>query len=74
LLGSLLPRVYRGKHLEHPAVHYYQGSRIEISSPESMPFEVDGEQPGHTDISVCMRPGALRVRTPAPEEENTSRV
>ena len=68
LLGSLLPRVYRGKHLEHPAVHHYQGSRIEISSPESMPFEVDGEQPGFTDIGVCMRRGALKVRTPAPAE------
>lgn len=68
LLGSLLPKVYRGKHLEHPAVHQYQGSHIEISSPESMPFEVDGEQPGFTDIGVCMRPGALKMRTPAPAE------
>jgi YegS/Rv2252/BmrU family lipid kinase len=68
LLGSLLPKVYRGKHLEHSAVHNYQGSRIEISAPESMPFEVDGEQPGFTDIGVCMRPGALKVRTPAPAE------
>lgn len=68
LLGSLLPKVYRGKHLEHPAVHQYQGSRIEISSPESMPFEVDGEQPGFTDIEVCMRRGALKMRTPAPAE------
>jgi diacylglycerol kinase family enzyme len=68
LLGSLLPKVYRGKHLEHSAVHNYQGSRIEISAPESMPFEVDGEQPGFTDIGVCMRSGALKVRTPAPAD------
>lgn len=64
LLGSLLPKVYRGKHMEHPAVHHFQGSRIEISSSESLPFEVDGEQPGYTNISVCMRRGSLKVRAP----------
>jgi YegS/Rv2252/BmrU family lipid kinase len=74
LLGSLLPRVYRGKHLEHPAVHQYRGGRIEISSPESMPFEVDGEQPGYTDIGVMMRQGALKMRTPAPAEKNAAHV
>jgi diacylglycerol kinase (ATP) len=67
LLGSLLPKVYRGKHLGHPAVHHFQGSRIEISSSEPMPFEVDGEQPGVTNISVCMRSGSLKVRAPLPD-------
>jgi YegS/Rv2252/BmrU family lipid kinase len=67
LLGSLLPKVYRGKHLGHPAVHHFQGSRIDINSAEPMPFEVDGEQPGSTNISVCMRSGSLKVRAPVPD-------
>jgi diacylglycerol kinase (ATP) len=68
LLGSLLPKVYRGKHLGHSAVHHYQGSRVEISSSELLPFEVDGEQPGTTNIGVCMRRGSLKVRAPLPAE------
>lgn len=66
LLLSLLPKVYRGKHVGHPAVHYYQGGSVEIQSPESLPFEVDGEQPGSTDISVTVRRGSLKVRVPHP--------
>ncbi len=65
LLLSLLPSVYRGKHVGHPAVHYYQGASVEIHSPESLPFEVDGEQPGSTEIFATVRRGSLKVRVPA---------
>lgn len=66
LLGSLLPSVYLGRHINHPAVTFLRGSRIEVTAPEPLLFEVDGEQPGTTDIRVTLLPGALRVRMPAP--------
>ncbi len=73
LLLSLLPKVYRGKHVGHPAVHFYQGADVEIESPESLPFEVDGEQPGSTNIRARVRCGSLKVRipmTPGTREES----
>lgn len=64
LLFSLLPRVYRGKHVGHRAVHDYRGRTVEITASDRLPFEVDGEQPGSTDIEAHVRPGALKVRAP----------
>ncbi len=64
LLGSLLPSVYLGRHINHPAVTFMRGARIEVTAPDPLLFEVDGEQPGTTDIRVTMLPGALRVRMP----------
>jgi diacylglycerol kinase (ATP) len=64
LLLSLLPRVYRGKHVGHAAVRHFQGAEVEIQSAEQLPFEVDGEQPGSTDIHAYVRQGALKMRSP----------
>lgn len=64
LLMSLLPKVYRGKHVGQPGVHHYTGKTAEILSPDRMPVEVDGEQPGTSDITATVRQGALKIRTP----------
>lgn len=65
LLGSLLPSVYLGRHINHPDVTHRLVQSVCITSPESLLFEVDGEQPGKTDICVTVLPGSLRVRMPA---------
>ncbi|HET7035575.1 MAG TPA: diacylglycerol kinase family protein [Thermomicrobiaceae bacterium] len=67
LLGSLLPRVYRGKHVGHWAVRHYQGQCVEVSAPEPVPFQSDGEQPGTTDIRAEIFAGALLMRAPRRE-------
>jgi diacylglycerol kinase (ATP) len=66
LLGSVLPRVYVGKHIDHPAVTHRLASEIRVTAEEPLLFEVDGEQPGTTDIRVTVLPGSLRVRMPGP--------
>lgn len=63
LLGSILPRVYRGTHVGHPDVMHLQGRVLEVSSRHALPFQVDGEQPGTTDLRAEVLPGALCVRT-----------
>jgi diacylglycerol kinase (ATP) len=65
LLFSLLPSVYFGRHLNHPAVSHRTGRVVTVTAPEPMKFEVDGEQPGTTDITAELMPGALRMRLPA---------
>ncbi|MCX8071498.1 MAG: diacylglycerol kinase family lipid kinase [Candidatus Binatia bacterium] len=63
LLMSLLPRVFHGRHLGHPAVTHARGKRVLVRSAEPLPFEMDGEQPGTTDVAVEVVPAALRVTT-----------
>jgi len=64
LLGSILPRAYRGTHIRHPAIVYGRGREVEVSADEPLPFEMDGESPGTTDLTARVLPGALRVRVP----------
>ncbi len=64
LLTSLLPSVYRGTHIQHPAVLHLRGKKIDVRSPIPLPFEVDGEQPGTTDLQATVLPRTLRVRMP----------
>lgn len=65
LLGSLLPRVYRGRHIGHPAVLHHTGRCVTIETDGPLLFETDGEQPGTTDLEAVILPGALRVRVDA---------
>jgi diacylglycerol kinase (ATP) len=64
LLGSLLPRVYFGKHIGHYAVRHMLGRAVEVAAREPLLFEADGEQPGTTDFRAEILAGALRVRVP----------
>jgi diacylglycerol kinase (ATP) len=69
LLGSLLPSVYLGRHINHPAVSFFRGSEIRVKAPVPLLFEVDGEQPGTTDIRATILPGTLRIRFPERREK-----
>lgn len=61
LLTSLLPRVYRGKHMGQPGVIHLQGRSATVTCAAGMLLELDGEQVGSTPVSVDILPGALRV-------------
>jgi diacylglycerol kinase family enzyme len=61
LLLSLLPRVLNGTHLNDHALAYKRGRRVIVRSAEPLLFEMDGEQPGTTDVQVEVVPQALRV-------------
>lgn len=62
LLGSLLPRVYRGRHIGHTAVLHLTGREVVVEAEGDLLFECDGEQPGATDIRAVVLPRALQVR------------
>ncbi|GIW42985.1 MAG: lipid kinase [Candidatus Binatia bacterium] len=61
LLLSLLPRVLNGTHLHDRALAYQRGRRVVVRSAEPLLFEMDGEQPGTTDVQVEVVPRALQV-------------
>jgi diacylglycerol kinase (ATP) len=64
LFLSLLPRAYTGRHMGYPAVQYVRGRDVEVQAA-GLPLEVDGEQPGTSDIHVRLLPQALRIRVPS---------
>lgn len=47
-----LPKAYKGKHLNHPQVKYFQGQTVSIQSGEKLLLELDGESPGYGDIEL----------------------
>jgi YegS/Rv2252/BmrU family lipid kinase len=60
-----LPKTYRGTHLPHPKATVLRGVQVEVETPEPLPVELDGEQPGTTPVSFEIVPRALRLRVPA---------
>jgi diacylglycerol kinase (ATP) len=60
-----LPRIYRGTHLPHPKGELLRGREVVVDSPEPLPVQLDGEQPGTTPVRFEVVPRALRVRVPA---------
>jgi YegS/Rv2252/BmrU family lipid kinase len=61
LLTSLLPRVYRGKHIGQPGVIHLQGRSATVTCAAGMLLELDGEQVGATPLTVDVLPGVLRI-------------
>lgn len=57
---SVLPRVYSGRHVEHPSVIAWRASRLRIDAPDSVVF-ADGERIGPLPATIQMVPSALRV-------------
>ncbi len=64
LLCRLLPAIYRGTHLRHPAVEHVRARRVSVQTNERLLLQVDGEQPGMAPAEFEVLPGALRVALP----------
>lgn len=59
---ALLPRVMRGAHLGHPAVHLFRGRRVRLRWERAQPGHVEGEAlPEAATFELESLPGALRV-------------
>jgi diacylglycerol kinase (ATP) len=65
LATDLLPRVYRGAHLRHAAIHLGRGARVTVAAAVPFPLELDGEVVGVAPARFELLPGALRVLAPA---------
>ncbi len=57
---SVLPKVYSGKHVEHPAVQSWRFRRLRIDAPDSLVF-ADGERIGPLPVTIEVMASALRV-------------
>ena len=59
---TLLPKVYRGRHVPHRNIVELRGRRVHVESEKPLPVEADGEVLGTTDATVELVPGALRLK------------
>lgn len=59
----VFPRIFSGRHVEHPLVHTWRGREITISSVGSVIY-ADGERIGDPPVSIEVVPGALSVLRP----------
>ncbi|MDY6825676.1 MAG: diacylglycerol kinase family lipid kinase [Bacillota bacterium] len=57
-----LPKVYRGKHLDHPRITSLRGRVINVESDDCPLLNLDGEQPGCAPAEVVIQPQALNLR------------
>lgn len=71
-LPQVLPRVFRGTHVSHPAVHMHRGRVIEIDSPTINGY-ADGDLLGSLPVTIEAVPGALSVLLPHGQELGQSR-
>ncbi|MGH9179226.1 MAG: diacylglycerol/lipid kinase family protein [Acidimicrobiales bacterium] len=59
---TLLPKVYRGRHLPHRNIVELSGRHFRVESERPLSIEADGEVLGTTDATVEVVPGALRLK------------
>jgi YegS/Rv2252/BmrU family lipid kinase len=57
------PLIYDGKHLSHPKLKLYRGSKVRVRSGGKGLIEVDGEIPGSDDAEFIILPKLLNILT-----------
>jgi diacylglycerol kinase (ATP) len=58
----VFPRVYKGTHVDHPAVDVYVGREVTLEAPGAIAY-ADGERIGPLPVTATCVPGALHVLT-----------
>jgi YegS/Rv2252/BmrU family lipid kinase len=60
----VLPKVFSGRHLDHPKVRQTNGLEIRVSSEQPLSIQADGESIGTLPAVFTVRPRALTVLAP----------
>lgn len=63
---SLLPRIFSGRHIAHPAVRIVRTDYLEITCDEHRLLYADGERGGQTPLTLQIAPAALQILLPPP--------
>ena len=60
-----LPKVFKGRHVDDPAVHFFRGETIEVSSDRQFEVYADGDPLATTPATISVAKQALRVIVPS---------
>jgi diacylglycerol kinase (ATP) len=58
---TTFPKVFSGRHVEHPAVHVHRAMRVELEAERPVAVHVDGEPAGMLPASFQVAPAAIAV-------------
>ncbi len=58
---AAFPSVFSGKHLAHPAIHYFRSQSVKVSAKDPLLVQADGELIAETPQSLCLLPGRLSI-------------
>lgn len=58
---SIFPSVYKGKHINHPAVSLHRGQKITIHSSSPLLAHIDGEINGQTPVTIEIKKKSLSI-------------
>jgi diacylglycerol kinase (ATP) len=58
---ATFPKVFSGRHVEHPAVHVHRAARVELEAERPVAVHVDGEPVGTLPASFQVWPAAIAV-------------
>jgi len=64
-LTQMLPKVFKGKHVEMPQVHVMRTRRVRIASDRTFVVYADGDPIAETPATLEILPGALTVLCPS---------
>lgn len=62
-LPMILPKVYPGKHVSHPAVTTYRAKHVEVTTPHMNAY-ADGDLAGELPVTIDSVPNGLQLITP----------
>ena len=63
-LFRIMPKVFKGKHLEEPNMSVFKGQSVHVSADRPFVMYADGDPLANLPCTVTVRPKALRVITP----------
>jgi len=63
-LTKILPKVFKGTHVELPSVHVFRAAEVEISADRPFTMYADGDPIGELPLRVKAVSGAVRVLVP----------
>jgi diacylglycerol kinase (ATP) len=58
---TTFPKVFSGRHVEHPAVHVHRAVRVELEAERPVAVHIDGEPAGMLPASFQVAPAAIAV-------------
>ena len=71
-LLRIFPRVYTGRHLEHPACSCFRAASVRIESERPLLKLLDGDLAGDGPLDSRVQPRALKVAVPSPASSGSS--
>jgi YegS/Rv2252/BmrU family lipid kinase len=64
-VGRVLPKIFKGEHVNEPSVHVLRGAEVRIDADRPFMVYADGDPVGELPMTFRALPGALQVLLPA---------